>query len=186
MLGYKFIVLVINVLLLVSKLIPHCLICENESEPLYSGPVLSNMMLGFAAGRPWTIILKESAFYSLGNVPHHWFGRGGFSSVQFLQCLATSSFTPSGGFLGKCLGEILLVKSFLHHPRGQICGLKPWKLPGWNLKLSPIHGGQEETKARGHSRLGGGRFNRQENFHTRLVFSSHRASGSLHPYARVF
>ena len=61
--------LVINVLLLVSKLIPHCLICENESEPLYSGPVLSNMMLGFAGGRPWTIILKESALYSLGNAP---------------------------------------------------------------------------------------------------------------------
>lgn len=130
MLGYKFIVLVINVLLLVSKLIPHCLSCENESEPLYSSPILSNRMLAFAGGRPWTIILKESALYSLGRALQHWVGRGGFSSAQSLQCLAACSFTPSGGFVGKCLGEILLVKSFLHHPRGQICGLKPWKLPG--------------------------------------------------------
>lgn len=144
------------------------------------------VLYALLGGGPGPLFWRKVPCTHLAMPPHYWVGRGGFSSVQFLQCLATSSLTPSGGFLGKCLGEILLVKSFLHHPRGQICGLKPWQLPGWNLKLSPIHGGQEETKERGHSRLGGGRFNRQENFHTRLVFSIHRASGSLHPYARVF
>ena len=179
--------LVINVLPLVSKLIPHCLICENEPEPLYSGPVLSNMMLGFAGGGPWTIILKESALYSLGSAPTSLGWERGIlqgpvpatlGSQQLYSLRRFSREVPWWNTPGKELSSSPW--SFLHHPS------LLWRLPGWNLKLSPIHGGQEETKERGQSRLGGGRFNRQGNFQTRLVFSSHRASGSLHPYARVF
>lgn len=98
------------------KLIPHCLSCENESEPLYSSPILSNRMLAFAGGRPWTIILKESALYSLGRALQHWVGRGRDSPVPN-PCNAwqPAALLPQEVSVGS-LGEILLVKSFLHHP----------------------------------------------------------------------
>lgn len=45
----------------------------------------------------------------------------------------------------------------------------PWHLPRWNLKLAPIYRKPGETKKEaGHSRLGGGRFNKPGNLRTGL------------------
>ena len=51
----------------------------------------------------------------------------------------------------------------------------------WDLKLAPVHGGQGDTKeGADHSRLVGGRFNKQGNLHTRIVLGGCKTSGLPH------
>lgn len=58
--------------------------------------------------------------------------------------------------------------------------LKPWEFPGWNLKLDPIHGGQGESEESGHPRLVDGKFNKQRNLGTWLIFHSLKTGRSAH------
>lgn len=60
---------------------------------------------------------------------------------------------------------------------------KMWALV---LKLAPIHGGQGELKKEtGHSRLVGGRFNKQGNLPMRLVLGSCKVNRSAHLPTRI-
>ena len=54
------------------------------------------------------------------------------------------------------------------------------------MKLAPIHKGKEKPKKEAdHSRLVGGRFNKQRNSHTRFVLSNHKMSRTLHQPAVI-
>ena len=69
---------------------------------------------------------------------------------------------------------------------GSVSSHPPLELPLCNLKLAPIHRGQGETEeAADHSRLVGGRFNKQENLLMRLVLGGHKVSRSPHSPARI-
>lgn len=54
------------------------------------------------------------------------------------------------------------------------------------MKLPPYTRGRERLKEEtDHSRLVGGKFNKQANFHTRLVLDGHKTGRSLHPHTRI-
>lgn len=57
----------------------------------------------------------------------------------------------------------------------------PWEFLGWNLKLAPGRL-KKETE---HSRLVGGRFNKQENFYTKLVLGALKTSRCLYLHTRI-
>ena len=53
-------------------------------------------------------------------------------------------------------------------------------------KMTLIHRGQGETEERGsHSRVVGGRFNKQGNLHMRLILGCHKTRRSPHPPAKI-
>lgn len=65
-------------------------------------------------------------------------------------------------------------------------GLQTQELPGWNLKLVPStrRVGRPKKEA-DHSRLVGGRFDKQGNLLTRLILGGRKASRSSYPPARI-
>ena len=70
--------------------------------------------------------------------------------------------------------------------RLHICWSKTSEIPGWNVKLAPIYKGKEKPKEEAdHSRLVGGRFNKQRNSHTKCVLSNHKMSRILHQPAVI-
>lgn len=65
-------------------------------------------------------------------------------------------------------------------------GLQTQELPGWNLKLVPStrRVGRPKKEA-DHSRLVGGRFDKEGNLLTRLILGGRKASRSSYPPARI-
>lgn len=63
-------------------------------------------------------------------------------------------------------------------------GSKPWLFPEWNLKVAPIHKKDKDRPKReaNHSKMGGGRFNKQRNLHMRVVLGAQNKQISTHAH----